>query len=127
MRSGQMRSFQAPAVIIAVPLALLVVDRKGRGFLAACACAAVAVAWALVAAVPFAVRRPHADLTDGLVGFARMRPVGVRLGVDGDRADAEGLQHATEASFATAHVERRASAHRHGHVHDRHRDLRRPQ
>ncbi len=29
----------------------------------------VALAWAAAAAVPYAVRRPHADLTDGLLGF----------------------------------------------------------
>ena len=32
--------------------------------------AGLAVVWALIAAVPFAVRRPHADLADGLAGFA---------------------------------------------------------
>ena len=32
--------------------------------------AGLAVVWALIAAIPFAVRRPHADLTDGLAGFA---------------------------------------------------------
>ena len=32
--------------------------------------AGLAVVWALIAAIPFAVRRPHADLTDVLVGFA---------------------------------------------------------
>ena len=31
--------------------------------------AALALVWGLLAAVPYAVRRPHADLTDGLVGF----------------------------------------------------------
>jgi uncharacterized membrane protein len=32
--------------------------------------AGLAVVWALIAAIPFAVRRPHADLADGLAGFA---------------------------------------------------------
>jgi uncharacterized membrane protein len=32
--------------------------------------AGLAAVWALVAAIPVAARRPHADLTDGLVGFA---------------------------------------------------------
>jgi hypothetical protein len=70
-------------------LALLVVDRKGRGFLAACACAAVAVAWAL-APLPWADAAVGAML-GLLLAVVRM-----------DAADDEGTAHPSALAVAMA-------------------------